>query len=512
MSNSDKSKARRRRRRILVGALALIVVAAGVMAMGGSSRASINMTANPVNIQLVENDDTTVAMVQSEVAKAEDLTEEDVRDLVREAVALAGGLESIVEDGDTVVLKPNMMSTNHSAGGMRTMMAAQPTAENPIPETSLMSPTVNGLSTDYRVTKAVAELVRELNPNGKIYVMEASGSGFTAEKYEAFGYTHEEIPYVDEFISMDASGAGYTEEAGAEDLVAVDLGEYKRYEDRDGLSHMSGIHYIDRTYYEADVLISLPVLKNHQMAAVTGAIKNVAIGSTPPVLYGDNPDEPTSRFAINHFWDPLQQFIHDYYLVKPIDFVVTDGLQSMENGPVGMGADDYNSLLKNKRVILAGEDAVAVDTIHALVTGVDPEKVDYFQMLAEDGVGITDTAFINLVGNIQMDDVNERYSFPGFPYSRVQPVPRTTIYEDFEAPVANLDDAALEAGKVTASVSADEDIIKAEISIDGVVVEVVRTTGTEVSVDVSNDAITEDSSVTITVYDRFLNGTDLEVK
>jgi uncharacterized protein (DUF362 family) len=68
------------------------------------------------------------------------------------------------------------------------------------------------------------------------------------------------------------------------------------------------------------------------------------------------------------------------------------------------GAYDYASSMKNMRVILAGKDAVAVDTIEALVMKCDPKKVPYLAKLESDGLGTTDAGRINVVGK-QVADV-----------------------------------------------------------------------------------------------------------
>ena len=496
---SKKQKRKRRRRRVLGVVLALIIVGTIGMRLTAEERVRINNTPVPAVVEPIDYDETTVALIQSDRERAEDITEEEVRDMVREAVALAGGLEDVVANGDVVVLKPNFMAANHMAGGLGEMMSA---GNEPHPASSLLSQTVNGISTDYRVAKAVAELVREQNPDGKIYVMEASGAGFTDEKMRILGYTHENIPFVDEFISMDDTGKGYETTGTAEDVVAVDLGEYSLYEAGSGLDHMNGLFYMDRVYYEADVLISLPVLKNHQMAAVTGSVKNVAIGSAPPVLYGGSPDS-SDRMAVNHFWDPLQQFIHDYYMLKPADFVVTDGLQSLQNGPLAIGMDSYENALMNKRLVLAGENAVSVDTIHALITGVDPEKVDYFRYLADDGIGIYDTSNINLVGNRLLNGISESYTFPGFPYRVVQPVPRTTVYDDFVAPSVSVSEMQAGDGSVSAKFTADETIIKVELRVNGTLVAVDRDGNNDVNF---SSEFASDDRVELIAYDRFLNG------
>ena len=52
----------------------------------------------------------------------------------------------------------------------------------------------------------------------------------------------------------------------------------------------------------------------------------------------------------------------------------------------------------NMRLILAGRNAVAVDTIEALVMKCDPKKVPHLTKLEADGLGTTDVAQINLVG------------------------------------------------------------------------------------------------------------------
>jgi uncharacterized protein (DUF362 family) len=465
----------------------------------GSIMADVQQTTEPT---------TDVALIQSPKPNVIDLTEEDVRSMVREAVKLAGGLESIVSDGDTVVLKPNFMMANHVAGSFLSVLWRL-RDDNPHPEKTLLSQTANGIATDYRVAKAVAELVREINPTGKIYVMEASGAGYTAEKMELLGYNHENIPYVDEFISMDDSGRDYTPE-GSDDLVAIDLGTKRLYDFKDGdLTHTGGVYYMDKVYYSADAIIDLPVLKNHQMAAVTGAIKNVAIGSTPPAIYGRNAGP--SRMPIDHSWEPLNRFIHDYYLVRPVDFVVTDGLQALEHGPLAMGAKTLESVQMNMRLILAGKDALAVDVIHALVTGVDPDLVDYFTYLATDRVGIMDPARINVVGNVRVDEVRKPFKFPGFPYTWMNPEPRKRVYRDFDAPQVTIQHITLRDSTLTADLSSDKNLVKLEVFIDGSLAEVVRVCGCGMTLSLVSEHLSPHSIVDVYAYDKYLNCSETRV-
>jgi uncharacterized protein (DUF362 family) len=52
----------------------------------------------------------------------------------------------------------------------------------------------------------------------------------------------------------------------------------------------------------------------------------------------------------------------------------------------------------NMRLVLAGRNAVAVDTVAAAVMKCDPEKVPHLAKLASMGLGTTDLARITVAG------------------------------------------------------------------------------------------------------------------
>ena len=102
----------------------------------------------------------TVAIVQSDKASAADIEYEEIKAMIREAVELAGGFSDLIFDGARGGIKPNLVNwTDYTRPGW---------GGTAVPE-------ANGVTTDWRVTKAVVELVRELNPSGKVYIMEGSG-------------------------------------------------------------------------------------------------------------------------------------------------------------------------------------------------------------------------------------------------------------------------------------------------------------------------------------------------
>jgi len=195
-------------------------------------------------------------------------------------------------------------------------------------------------------------------------------------------------------------------------------------------------------------------------------------------------------------------------MVKPVDFVVTDGLQGLQHGPLGHEGESLEAVQMNKRLILAGKDAVAVDTIHSLVIGVDPLKIDFIKTLADDGMGIMDLSLINVVGNRSVSDVKEHFDFPKFWPGAVG---GPTSYEDFEAPVVTLAAANLSESDLQIVFGADETVEKAEIFHGDklVHVESIQTHSTNFSI--ANEGF-DLANMSMVVYDRYLNGVVVELE
>jgi len=333
-------------------------------------------------------------------ANSKDMTFEEIKDTVRKAVSRSGGFEGVVKDGDRVVLKPNLTTLYINSSGEK------------------LYPEMNGVTTDYRVTRAVAQLVRELNPKGRIFVMESSAFQQTRPTMAALNYTKERIPEVDQFVCLEEC-CRY-EEWGAPGLTTVTLPKGMGIYPDSRKPNKSPEFYLSRLYHQANVLISIPVLKNHHIAGLTGAIKNVAIGSSPPSIYGTKNrltvTQATPKYALEK-WGPLivlerskkishepfylGLWMHDYYLCKPPDFVVTDGLQGSQNGPDIPGSCKQESIEDNQmnmRVILAGRDPIAVDTVHSLAMGFDPYKVNHLANLS--AYGCADATLLRIKGDL----------------------------------------------------------------------------------------------------------------
>lgn len=312
-----------------------------------------NPLANQHSIREAPFHGSTVSIIQSEKEKASEITEEEIDAMVRE---VAADLNTVVQNGQTVVIKPNLVQMIVDSTGER------------------LDEEVNGITTDWRVTKAVLKMVRELNPDGKVYIMEGSATGSTRDVMEYFHYTSEYMNGVDNFICLEED-CGAWQDFDAPEVIKVDL--------PDGLLHKS--YYFNKILYEADVIISIPTLKTSSGVVVTAGIKNVSIGTPPGNLYGMGPNTPSKRNMVSHkiVDGELDKWIYDYYQAKPISYVIVDGLQGFQSGPVPMSHERKETDKMNMRLLLGGKDAVAVDTVCALVTGWNPESIGYLNLFRE---------------------------------------------------------------------------------------------------------------------------------
>ena len=428
-----------------------------------------------------------VSVVRSARENTADIEYDEVKALVREAVELAGGLSDLIADGDTVVLKPNLVSPYEETR-----------------ESQRLPQEGNGITTDWRVAQAVVELVREVNPSGQVIVLEGAANETTRTNMEQLGYTPDQMVGVDDFVHLEDRSGGWRE-WDSPLLVAVTLPDgVGLYPDRMKVNN-SPEFYLNRIYYEADVVISLPVLKNHSMTGVTGAVKNVGIGATPTNIYGPSPGD-------NHRWINdtivhtrrlhLHQWIHDYYACRPVDFAVMDGLQGTWDGPTGYGSMNLADAQRNMRLILASRDSVALDAIASLIMEYDPAEITHLVQLHNDGFGCVESSRIRVEG-VEPSSVRTRFRNRGG---------GTKFYNDSASPEVSLDSCAFEDGVLLLALTADEDTAKVGIDVDGQHLGKIVVDGFD-DVRLSLPEVEPGlHTVTVRAYDRFLNLTVLNLE
>jgi uncharacterized protein (DUF362 family) len=118
---------------------------------------------------------------------------------------------------------------------------------------------------------------------------------------------------------------------------------------------------------DADVFITLPVLKTHALTYFTGAIKN---------QWGCLPQY--DRILYHRYLDPLLATLHAVF--RPA-LSVMDGIIAME------GRGPANGQPRRLDVILASRDAVALDATAMRMVGLDPRRARHLVLTAKAGLG-----------------------------------------------------------------------------------------------------------------------------
>ncbi len=150
---------------------------------------------------------------------------------------------------------------------------------------------------------------------------------------------------------------------------------------------------IEKKLLDCDVLINVPIVKDHEGTRFTGTLKNM-MGSTSRTtnrFFHLNNNPNTGAFYEDVKF--LSQCIADLNKVRKSDLCVTDATEMVvDNGPAGPGK------LATPQKIIAGTDRVAVDAYSAKVLGLEAEKVLMIKMAFEHGLGEMD------LGKLQIEE------------------------------------------------------------------------------------------------------------
>lgn len=215
-----------------------------------------------------------------------------------------------------------------------------------------------GILTGPVFVQALVEEVQKAGP-AEVIVAEAIAIGLNTRKaFAANGY--EEM--------ARATGARLL------DLYDGDFEEVKTAQD--GL--LKSVR-ISREVLRADFFINAPVLKTHFASTLSAAMKN---------LKGTTTYEEKKRF---HYLG-LNKAVAELNAVLKPHLTVADGLIAMEgDGPVAGSPVGLN-------VLLAGTDAVAVDTVAARIMDIDPTEVLALCLAQGMGYGVWNEREIQILG------------------------------------------------------------------------------------------------------------------
>jgi uncharacterized protein (DUF362 family) len=244
----------------------------------------------------------------------------DPAKITRAAVEGLGGMSRVVAKGDDVVVKPNICTDYHG------------------PEYAA--------TTNPAVVATLAKMAVEAGAK-RVRVMEQSFGGTAANAYQVSGI------------------APAVEQAGGTMVIMspVDFRDASIPKGRDITSwpFYSGI-------LDADVVINVPIAKNHGAAVLTLGCKNYMGVIANPNLIHQN----------------LMQRIADLISARVPDLTVLDAVRILTaNGPTGGNLADVKKL----DTVVASPDVVSVDAYACGFFGLTPAQVPYIAYATDLGVG-----------------------------------------------------------------------------------------------------------------------------
>lgn len=147
---------------------------------------------------------------------------------------------------------------------------------------------------------------------------------------------------------------------------------------------------VTQDFLDYDVLIDIPIVKDHSGTNFTGTLKNYMGISGPSNRYFHTGSNPKSK---GYYEDVpfLSQCIADLNLLRKPDLCVVDATEFVTtNGPFGPGK------LKKMDKVVAGCDRVAVDAYLAGFLGYKGSEILMIQMASEYGLGEIDLSKLNI--------------------------------------------------------------------------------------------------------------------
>jgi len=213
-----------------------------------------------------------------------------------------------------------------------------------------------GSNTAPEILEAVCRILKERTDH--IIVGESNGMRYnTLDAFEVSGY----VPILEKF---GIAPTNFSEDEW------VDVGE--------PLIRGWGL---SRKLIEADVFVTLPVLKTHATTVFTGALKN---------QFGCYPQH--NRILLHPHLDEVIVLINR--ILKP-QLAIMDAIVGMEGrGPI-------NGVPRRMDMILASTDPVSLDATAMRLVGLDPYTSEHVVMAANQGVGSIDEANIVVDGDFE---------------------------------------------------------------------------------------------------------------
>ncbi len=333
-------------------------------------------------VSIVRSDDYELA--HQTFVTDENISYETIEDMVRKAIELAGGLDYMIRPGFMVLLKPNIVD----------------------PE-----PPGSGEITDVRVIKALIKIIDDMAP-GEIEIVVGEGSPRPMDyeldfqrKYSSpcWDELWDVAGYQDLLTDPHLAGAnlrlsnlnGSPPEDPWQDLVEVDV-------PGGGVADPQyGKYYIHKDVLNADVFITVPVMKIHD-PGMTSVLKN-QIGLAPSTMYGFSKtagvDLDNYQHRLIHTSQMPKMWTHkeivDLCNIANINFTVVDAIMCLDLQKSLMGGN-ANQVRMN--TIVASPDPVAADHVCARLMGLNPDDIEHITLAEQVGLGTNNADNITIKG------------------------------------------------------------------------------------------------------------------
>jgi uncharacterized protein (DUF362 family) len=143
----------------------------------------------------------------------------------------------------------------------------------------------------------------------------------------------------------------------------------------------------------------VPKLKTNYAVGASLGLKN-GFGVPPKPLVNDG-----TAWKLGLHNRGIPNSIVEINLLRKPDFVVVDGIMA------GQGNGPTNNDPVDSRIVFAGADVMAVDTIASYFMGFAPQKLPHLKLAAENGLGEYRMEHIQVVG-ANIDEIRMDFSSP----------------------------------------------------------------------------------------------------
>jgi uncharacterized protein (DUF362 family) len=380
-NSRDAEMSVERKNRLMAGMILLALVglvsfdvASGIAQRTNQLLSSLNLPTSTEARAPLENStvgisrstDSELGTLQASIDAA--LTYAQVDSITRLAVQRAGGLADLVDPGDWVCIKVNIVTRGQA-----------------------------NARTDPRMVKSIIQQLIEEGDADTITIVEGGyewlrnpGNDGFSDKFTEFGnlsfdsIVTELAPLTPQKINIiDLNSSPYTSNVP----VPAPGG---------GLSQSS--YSMPNAILNCDKVISAAVMKTHYLAKMTLAMKNY-VGTSPGQVY-------TSGGTMNHWGvphDKLDRTIVDLMSYHPPDLAITECFVGMD------GQGPTTGPLVRKNLVIAGTDPVAVDAVTAYSMGYTPRDIGYLYWGNLKGYGTYDLDRITLSG-ATLNDIRTSFS------------------------------------------------------------------------------------------------------